>query len=106
VLITTSNSVADTSNVLKHISGGLVDTSNVLTTVLGRATTIEQTLEEIQNPADKLGSKNILDRVNTANSILGPAKSDTGNILAGLQSVNTSLKSICGKAGGVNRPCN
>jgi len=30
------------------------------------------------NPADKLGSKNILDRVNTANNILTPAKTDPG----------------------------
>ena len=98
--------MADTSGILKTISGGLVDTSNVLTTVLGRATTIQQTLEDIQNPANKLGSHNILDRVNTANGILGPAKADTGNILGGLGNVNGSLKSICAKAGGINRPCN
>ena len=104
-LIDTSASVADTAGILKSkISAGLVDTSNVLVTVLGRATTIQQTLEEIQNPADKLGSRNILDRVNTANAILGPAKSDTGNILGGLQNVNASLKSICAKSG-AGRPC-
>jgi len=103
-LIDTSASVADTSGILKKISGGLVDTSNVLTTVLGRATTIQQTLENVQNPADKLGSRNILDRVNTANGILAPAKGDTGNILGGLQNVNTSLKSICAKSG-AGRPC-
>ena len=103
-LIDTSGSVADTSAILKKISGGLVDTSNVLTTILGRATTIGQTLEDIQNPADKLGSRNILDRVNTANGILGPAKADTGNILGGLGNVNASLKSICQKSG-AGRPC-
>jgi ABC-type transporter Mla subunit MlaD len=103
-LIDTSASVTDTSNILKKISGGLVDTSNVLVTVLGRATTIGQTLEDIQNPADKLGSRNILDRVNTANGLLGPAKSDTGNILGGLGNVNASLKSICSKSG-AGRPC-
>ena len=105
-LINTSGSLVDTSGILRKISGGLVDTSNVLTTVLGQAGTIDQTLEDIQNPADKLGSRNILDRVNTANGLLAPAKGDTGNILGGLQNVNASLKSICGKAGGLNRPCN
>jgi len=104
-LIDTSNSVADTAGILKNkISAGLVDTSNVLVTVLGRATTIDQTLEDIQNPADKLGSRNILDRVNTANGILGPAKADTGNILGGLTNINASLKSICAKSG-AGRPC-
>jgi ABC-type transporter Mla subunit MlaD len=103
-LINTSGSLVDTSGILKGISGGLVDTSNVLVTVLNQATTIQHTLEDTQNPADKLGSRNILDRVNTANGILGPAKGDTGNILGGLQNVNASLKSICAKAG-AGRSC-
>jgi hypothetical protein len=77
----------------------------VLVSVLGHATTIEQTLEDLQNPADKLGSRNILDRVNTANGLLTPAKGDTGNILGGLENVNASLKSICAKAAGISRPC-
>jgi ABC-type transporter Mla subunit MlaD len=106
VLVTTSGSLVDTSGILKKISSGVADTSNVLVTVLGQATTIDGTLEDIQNPADKLGSRNILDRVNTANGLLAPAKGDTANILGGLGSVNTSLKSICSKAGGVPRPCN
>jgi ABC-type transporter Mla subunit MlaD len=103
-LIDTSGSLADTSGILKHVSGSLVDTSNVLVSILGQATTIKGTLEDLQNPADKLGSRNILDRVNTANSLLQPAKGDTGNILGGLQNVNASLKSICAKAG-AGRSC-
>ena len=35
-----------------------------------------------------------------------PAKGDTGNILGGLGSVNTSLKNICAKIAVPNRPCN
>jgi len=62
--------------------------------VLGRATTIQQTLEDVQNPADKLGSRNILDRVNTANGILGPAKGDTGNILGQAQLADKLAKCI------------
>jgi ABC-type transporter Mla subunit MlaD len=105
-LIDTSGSLADTSGILKHVSGSLVDTSNVLVSILGQATTIKGTLEDLQNPADKLGSRNILDRVNTANGLLTPAKGDTGNILGGLQNVNASLKSVCAKIAGVPRPCN
>ena len=104
-LINTSASLVDTSGILRKVSGGLVDTSNVLVSVLGHATSIEQTLEDLQSPADKLGSRNILDRVNTANGLLTPAKGDTGNILGGLENVNASLKSICAKAAGLSRPC-
>ena len=104
-LINTSGSLADTSGRLKGISSSLVDTSNVLVTVLERATAIQLTFEDAQNPPDKLGSKNIVDRLATVNGLLGPAKSDTGNILGGLEKVNTSLASICAKAGGVGRPC-
>jgi ABC-type transporter Mla subunit MlaD len=103
-LINTSGSLADTSGRLKGISTSLVDTSNVLGTVLERATAIQLTLEDAQNPADKLGSKNIVDRLATANGLLGPAKADTGNILGGLTNVNASLKSICQKAG-AGRTC-
>ena len=104
-LIDTSGSLADTSGILKKVSGGLTDTSNVLISVLDHVTTIDRTLEDAQSPADKLGSRNILDRVNTANGILAPAKGDTGNILGGLGSVNNSLKSICTKSG-AGRSCN
>jgi ABC-type transporter Mla subunit MlaD len=103
-LIDTSASLVDTSGILKKVAGGLVDTSNVLVSVLDHATSIDRTLEDAQSPADRLGSRNILDRVNSANSILGPAKGDTGNILGGLQNVNASLKSICAKAG-AGRSC-
>jgi hypothetical protein len=71
----------------------------VLGQVLDRVTNIELTLEDAQNPGDKLGSAGIIDRLKVANGLLGPAKDDTGNILKGLDNVNGSLASICTKLG-------
>lgn len=99
-LVNTAGSLVDTSNILSKISGSLVDTSNVLVTVNGVATSIEATLEDAENPPDKLGAKNIYDRVAVINGVLETAKGDTGNILGGLKNVNGSLKSICTKVGG------
>lgn len=98
-LIDTSGSLISTSGMLKTISPSLVDTGNVLGQVLDRVTNIELTLEEAQNPGDKLGSAGIIDRLKVAVGLLQPAKDDTGNILKGLVGVNGSLDSICTKVG-------
>ncbi len=98
-LVDTSGSLVNTSGMLKAIAPSLVDTGNVLGQVLDRVTNIELTLEDAQNPGDKLGSAGIIDRLKVANGLLQPAKDDTGNILKGLTSVNGSLNSICNKLG-------
>ena len=98
-LVNTSGSLVNTSGMLKAIAPSLVDTGNVLGQILDRVTNIEGTLEDAQNPGDKLGSAGIIDRLKVANGLLQPAKDDTGNILGGLKSVNGSLASICGKLG-------
>jgi hypothetical protein len=103
-LVDTSSSLVNTSGMLVNISGSLVDTSNVLVTVKDQAVAIEATLEDAQNPPDKLGAQNIWERVAVANGILAPAQGDAGNILGGLKNVNGSLSSICRKLGG-GRTC-
>jgi hypothetical protein len=98
-LVDTSGSLVATSGMLKAIAPSLVDTGNVLGQVLDRVTNIELTLEDAQNPGDKLGSAGIIDRLKVANGLLQPAKDDTGNILFGLKNVNGSLANICTKLG-------
>jgi len=93
-LVDTSGTLVDIGNQTQQISGSLADTSNVLAGVRNMAGQIEGVLEESQN-IDSLGTAGIPVRVGIANSVLGPAQSDTLNITGGLVDVNRNLTSIC-----------
>ncbi len=101
-LVDTSGSLVDTSGTLVNTSGSLVDTSgklvdvsNLAQSILGIANEIEGVLEAAQAPSDNLGTSDIWQRVQIANSVLLPARGDTANINASLVEVNKHLESIC-----------
>ncbi|MBW3576247.1 MAG: hypothetical protein KY462_00615 [Actinobacteria bacterium] len=91
----TSGDLRNTSGVLVNVSNTLKPVSATLGQVLDLARQIEQQLESAQSPPDDLGTEDIWQRLDIANGVLAPARSDTQNILAGLQEVNKHLQSIC-----------
>lgn len=80
---------------LKDTSGSLVNTDGVLRNALGTVNQILSTLRDAQARPDELGTQHIHQRLRVANSILRPAKADTGNILTELREVDEHLVSIC-----------
>lgn len=87
-------SLATTSGTLEGTSGGLASTSETLEDVLALVTQIRTTLDAAQR-ADSTGTNLIWRQVAEANDVLGPVRSDTGDILAELREVNPHLESIC-----------
>ena len=86
------------NNNLQTTAGSLSDTSGTLSgQVLGRANAIQGLLVSADEPGDDSGVQDIHQKVGVANSILGPAKGDTANILGGLRESNRHLDSICNK---------
>lgn len=94
-LQSTSGRLVAVGRSLRATSGSLKDTHSLLVSVSGLAGRIDGVLENAESPRDRLGAKDIYQRVARANDPLRGIRGDSASILHHLDRTNRHLRSIC-----------